>query len=211
VGVDGVETPPYRIETERLVIRCYEPRDAEALADAVNTSLDHLTPWMPWAAPADVEEQVELLRRFRGEFDRDGDYVYGVFDRDDTRVVGGAGLHRRGGPASLEIGYWLRGDSVGMGYATELAAVLTRAAFEVARVERVDVQIDPANVRSQRVPQKLGFTHEATLRRRLPPRDEGGPRRDSMVFTLLRDEFGASPCIAYGYRAFDAAGRELAT
>jgi RimJ/RimL family protein N-acetyltransferase len=209
VGIDGVETPPYRIETERLVIRCYEPRDAAPLADAVNSSLDHLTPWMPWAAPADVDEQVQLLRHFRGEFDRDGDYVYGVFDRDESRVVGGAGFHRRGGPSSLEIGYWMRADSIGMGYATEVTGVLTRVAFEIARVERVDVQVDPTNVRSQRIPEKLGFTREATLRRRLPPRDDGEPRRDSMVFTMLREELGGSPCAAFAYRAYDAAGRAL--
>ncbi|MES2731624.1 MAG: hypothetical protein V4714_07745 [Bacteroidota bacterium] len=39
----------YRIETDRLVIRCYEPSDAEKLKNAITESLDHLRPWMPWA------------------------------------------------------------------------------------------------------------------------------------------------------------------
>jgi hypothetical protein len=38
--------PPYRIETERLVVRCWEPRDAPLLKEAVDASLDHLRPWM---------------------------------------------------------------------------------------------------------------------------------------------------------------------
>ena len=44
-----LKTPPYRIVTERLVLRCWEPRDAAALKEAVDASLDHLRPWMPWA------------------------------------------------------------------------------------------------------------------------------------------------------------------
>ena len=38
----------YRIETERLVIRCYEPDDAPKLHEAITRSLDHLRPWLPW-------------------------------------------------------------------------------------------------------------------------------------------------------------------
>jgi RimJ/RimL family protein N-acetyltransferase len=212
VGVDGVSTPPYRIETDRLVIRCYDPgRDAPALKECIDSSLDHLLPWMPWAKnePQTLEEKIELLRAFRSNFDGDEDYPYGVYARDESRQVGGAGLHRRGGPASLEIGYFIRADSIGQGYATEVAAVLTRAAIEVACVARVDIQIEPANTRSIRIPEKLGFTHEGTLRRRLPPRDDGGPRRDSMLFTMLSDELASSPCPAYAYRAYDAAGNAL--
>ena len=41
--------PPYRIVTERLVVRCWEPRDAPLLKEAVDSSLDDLRPWMPWA------------------------------------------------------------------------------------------------------------------------------------------------------------------
>lgn len=36
----------YRIETERLTIRCYPPKDARLLKTAIEESLDHLSPWM---------------------------------------------------------------------------------------------------------------------------------------------------------------------
>ena len=39
-------TPPYRIVTERLVVRCYDPRDASLVKDAVDSSLDELRAWM---------------------------------------------------------------------------------------------------------------------------------------------------------------------
>jgi len=211
VGVERVRTPPYRIETERLVIRCYEPRDAPLLKEAIDTSLDHLQPWMPWARfePQTLEDKVELLRRFRGEFDLDENYVYGVFDPAEARQLAGSGLHQRGGPGSLEVGYFVRADALRRGIATEVTAVLTRVAFELCDAARVDVQVDPENARSAGIPRKLGFRHEATLRGRLEPKDEGGGRRDSMLFTLLREELASSSCLTYAYRAFDATGGEL--
>jgi RimJ/RimL family protein N-acetyltransferase len=206
-----VRTPPYRIESERLVIRCYEPHDAPLLKDAVDSSLDHLLPWMPWAKyePQTLAEKVDLLRDFRGQFDRDENWIYGVFSRDESRQVGGSGLHPRGGPDSLEIGYFIRADSIGRGFATELTAVLTRVGIEICGLARVDLQIEPDNERSLAIPRKLGFTHEGRLRRRLEPRDEGLPRADSMLFTMLDEELAGSPCLAYDYVAYDVVGTRL--
>ena len=200
----GVTHPPYRIETDRLVIRCYDPfADAPLLKECVDSSIDHLLPWMPWARfePQTLEEKVELLRRFRANFDADADYPYGVFARDESRQLGGTGLHTRGGEAALEIGSFIRADSLRQGLATEVTAVLTRVGFERCGVERMDIQVDPENTRSIRIPEKLGYTLEGTLRRRLPPKSDDGQRRDSLLFTMVREELAASPCLAYDYVA----------
>ena len=166
---------------------------------------------MPWAEdePQSLDAKVELLRQFRGEFDLGTNFVYGVFERDESRALGGSGLHPRGGDKSLEIGYWIRADAIGRGLATEVTAVLTRVGFEVCGLERVDIQVEPPNERSARIPRKLGFVEEARLRRRLPPREEGEPRRDSILFTMLSDELAASRCASFDYAAFDAAGRPV--
>jgi RimJ/RimL family protein N-acetyltransferase len=202
-------TPPYRIRTERLSLRCWEPRDAPLLKDALDTSLDHLRPWMPWAAdePKPVEEKAELLRAFRGRFDLDEDFVYGIFTPDEHEVIGGSGLHTRVGPQALEIGYWIRASRIGMGYAREATAALAKAALRVCVVDRVEIHVDPANEASLRVPRALGFNEEATLRRRLPTVD--GAARDCVVFTLFSDDLDGSPVAQAAVEAFDALGRTL--
>jgi RimJ/RimL family protein N-acetyltransferase len=213
VGVaQPLRTPPYRIETERLVIRCYEPEDAPLLKTAVDDSLDHLRPWMPWARfePQTLDEKVELCRSFRGQFDLDQNYVYGIFSPDESELIGGAGFHKRSNEGSLEIGYWVAASAVGRGIATEVTAVETRAGFEVCGLDRVDVQVEPRNERSLRVPRKLGFTEEGVLRRRLDPGGDDEPHRDSVVFSMLREELPRSPCLAYEYTAFDVLGRQIA-
>jgi RimJ/RimL family protein N-acetyltransferase len=199
---------PYRIETERLVIRCYAPADAPLLKDAVESSLDHLRPWMPWAddEPLSLEGQVDLLRNFRSLFDAGSNFVMGIFSADESQLLGGSGLHPRIDPGGLEIGYWVRASATRQGIVTESTAALTRIGFEICGADRIEIRIEPKNDPSKGVPRKLGFTEEATLRRRLPAR-RSGPLRDATIFTMFREEMPAD--LAAGLRAFDAAGRQL--
>jgi RimJ/RimL family protein N-acetyltransferase len=199
---------PYRIETERLAIRCYEPRDAALLKEAIDSSLEHLRPWMPWAhqEPQTLEEKMELIRQFRANFDSGVNFTCGIFTADETELLGGTGLHPRIGPGGLEIGYWIRTGATRQGIATESSAALTRAGFEVCGADRVEIRIEPRNEASFGIPRKLGFVKEATLRRRLPA-CETGPLRDVTIFTMFREDFDSAT--AAGIRAFDARGEQV--
>lgn len=200
-------TPPYRIETERTVLRCWHPTDGPLLKEAVDASLDHLSEWMPWAVnePETVETKVQRLRRFRANFDLDKDYIYGIFSQDERLVLGGTGLHTRVGKDAFEIGYWIRASHINRGLATEISAALTRAAFEICGVARMEIHCDPHNVRSAAVPRKLGYVHEATLRHRTVT--PTGDPRDTMIWTMLAEEFRRSPAATAQIRAYDAAGQ----
>jgi RimJ/RimL family protein N-acetyltransferase len=204
--------PAYRIETARLLVRCWAPEDARPLRAAIEANLDELAPWLRWIQnyPMSDQQQLAELRRMRRRFDGDKDYCYGVFDRHAGDLVGGCGLHTRSGPSSRELGYWIRPERWRQGLATELAAALTRVAFEVDRVERVDVRCELANLASARVSERLGFRHEATLRRRLGSADFSG-LRDGMLWTMIREEFLASAAAtrSAGIAAFDPLGDRL--
>jgi RimJ/RimL family protein N-acetyltransferase len=208
-GTDGI---PYRIEVVGgPVIRCWEPRDAPPLKEAVDASLEHLRPWMPWAhdEPQSLDQKVALLRLFRGNFDLGEDFVYGVFSADESEVLGGTGLHTRTGEGALEIGYWIRASHAGRGLGTTVAAALTKVGIERAGVERIEIRVDPANDVSCRIPRRLGYREEGILRRRLPTAD-GSPHRDAVIFSLLAEELQSSPAAVVELRLFDARGLELA-
>jgi len=196
--------------TERVVVRCWEPNDAPLLKEAVDSSLVELRPWLPWALnePQTVEEKVQLLRRFRAQFDLGEDFVYGLFSRDESEVVGGSGFHRRVGEGAFEIGYWIRSSRAGQGLATEATAALTRIGFEVCEVDRIEIHCEPENERSLRIPRKLGYAEEARLRRRLYPAPGGEPR-DVVVFSLFRDTYGGTPAASAELEAFDAVGARV--
>ncbi len=203
-----VPGPAYCIRTRRLVIRCWNPADAPLLKDAIDASVEHLRPWMPWAAfePSPLQTKIDRIRDWRGKFDLGQDFVYGVFNPQETRVLGGSGLHTRLGANAREIGYWIHADFINQGLATELSAALTRVAFEIEQVKRVEIHCDPANLRSASVPRKLGYTYEATLKRRLQSAED---LRDTMIWSLFDDDYPTSPSAQAELEAFDALGRRI--
>jgi RimJ/RimL family protein N-acetyltransferase len=172
------------ITTPRLLLRCWEPRDAPLLKDAIDSSLPELQQWMPWATsePSPVGSLAERIGKFRRAFQSGHDWTYGIFDPGETLVLGGAGLHQRTEPGRLEIGYWIRSSAAGAGLATEAAAALVDVAFRVHHVEAVEIRCDLANERSAAVPRRLGFQHVETLVGDRHGRD--GTLHDTMVWQL---------------------------
>ena len=200
--------PAYRIETKRLLIRCYNPSDAPLLAESVTESLEHLRPWMPWvhSEPEPLEEKIQRLKRFRGLFDLGQDFIYGIFNQDDTKLFGGTGLHTRLGESELEIGYWIHKDYINQGLVTESTAALIKVAFEILHIHRLEIHCDPSNTASAAIPRKLGFTHEGTLRGKTRFLDAWS---DSMIWGLLESEYPDSPSAQAEIRVFDADGRQV--
>lgn len=201
--------PAYSIATERLVVRCYAIEDHAAVTAAVTANVAHLRPWMPWVKdePLSEDARIARLRRFRGLFDLEQDFVYGLFDRASGAFLGGAGLHPRIGPEALEIGYWIDRAHEGRGLVTEAAGALTRVALEIHGVRRVEIRCDPENARSAAVPRRLGFTHDATLRR--DQRTPDGAERGTMIWTLFADELAESAAARIEYLARDVLGRVI--
>ena len=201
--------PAYRVETERLVIRCWQPQDARLLKEAVDVSRDHLREWMPWAdtEPEPIDVTIKRARQFRAMFDLDKDYVYAVFDKNETQVLGGSGLHTRLGETVREIGYWIHVAHLNQGYATEVSAALTKVAFEIEGMDRVEIHCSPQNMASSAVPRKIGFVHEATLRRRGPIKD--GQPVDSMIWSMHADAYPNSLPSRTKVVAYDGYGSRI--
>jgi ribosomal-protein-serine acetyltransferase len=140
----------------QLVLREWTEDDAPALSRAIAESLEHLRPWMPWAA--DEPRTDEQRRAWIREGAARDDEVFGMWL--DGEVVGGSGLHHRIGDDGLEIGYWLAKTHTGRGIITRAVALLTEEAFRVG-ANRVEIVHDAANVRSGAIPARLGFTEVA--------------------------------------------------
>jgi RimJ/RimL family protein N-acetyltransferase len=198
----------YRIETKRLLVRCYNPSDAEMLAESVTESLEHLRPWMPWAhsEPEPMEEKVQRLKMFRGMFDLGQDFIYGIFNLEDSKLLGGTGLHTRLGESELEIGYWIHRDFINQGLVTESTSALIKVAFELLHVHRLEIHCDPRNLASAAIPRKLGFTHEGTLRSKTRFLEAWS---DSMIWGLLETDYPDSPSSKADIKAFDANGQQV--
>lgn len=201
--------PPYVIRTPRLLLRCLEPADAERRMEAMESSGEHLADFLPPVVEGQtpLEAHAARVRRSRGSLDLDEDRAWAVCDPATGRFLGETGLLKRAGLGALEVFYWLRRDATGRGLATEMASAVTRVAFELDRVHRVDLYCRPENVASAKVARRLGFSFEGRLRdRQLAPHHE---RCDLLYFTMLAGEFPASAAAKVAIEAFDFLGRPL--
>jgi RimJ/RimL family protein N-acetyltransferase len=198
----------WSVQTPRLRLSAYDPRDADDFVHAVRRSLPSLRAFMPFAAEdPDPRLYTDFFVGFRRKFS-EGDCTFAFRARDDGRVVGGGGFHPHVGPLGLEVGYWIVASETGKGFATEAVAALCHLAFEQEKTDRVELRIQPDNPGSIRVAEKAGFTQEAVLRRRIP--FPGQPPRDCVLYTLFADEWPASPGASIPVERFDASGRPIA-
>lgn len=185
----ALEPVPMPIETERLLLRPYKRADAERLGAAVSSAYEHLRPWMPWAtAEQTTQQSLEIIAGMQSKWAVREDLTLGIFDRVDGGLLGGTGLHRMDWNArTFEIGYWIHPRHEGRGYATETARALTDYAFDILLAERVEIRLDPTNLRSQAVPRRLRFVHEGTLRRAV--RGTDGALRDTEIHSVIRTDW----------------------
>lgn len=199
----------YRIETERLIIRCYQPSDAHLLWQSVNESIEHLRPWMPWInnEPEDVQAKLERIRKMRANFDSDTDYTFGIFDKTEQTLIGSTGLHTRVGKDAREIGYWINVNEINKGYATEAVCALTKIGFEIEHLARIEIHCDSRNTNSFSIPKKLGYQLEATLKGRF--RDNNDIPRDKMIWTLFSENYCHTNIKSTLLKAFDILGQEI--
>ena len=164
---------PPRLTPPRFVMRPWLVADAPLLQVALETSRSELQAWTPWvlAGAGDRETLEERLDGYRRDFFGGGDLLYALLDEDEEEVLGGAGLYRRVGPGGLEVGYWIRSDRAGRGYATDAAAELTRLGLSLPGVDRLEIHCRDDHGASIRIAEKLGYRHRETV----PASDDGGP------------------------------------
>lgn len=199
----------YRIQTNRFVLRAPDPKDAYILKDAIDKSIEHLRPWLTWTRnePETVEMKAERLRQYRSKFDADIDHVYPILDPSETVIIGSTGLHSRVTGNGKEIGYWVSADYAHQGYATEVVSSLLYVGFLIEGLDYIEIRCDPRNEWSRRIPQRLGFLHEATLKNRL--NDVENNTRDVMIWTMFRENYNPNQVSALNLKCFDVLGREI--
>jgi RimJ/RimL family protein N-acetyltransferase len=181
-------TAPDGWHTRRLLIRAWAPPDARELKAAIDGSLAELQRWMAWARqePSDLGVIEERLARFQAEFQAGTNWACGIFLHSTREVLGGVSLIPRIGPGALELGYWLRNECTGRGYATEAAAVLTRVGLAMQGIERIEIRCDPENRPSAAVPARLGYRLLRTSLEPVPYSE--GEVAPTMVWALERAE-----------------------
>jgi RimJ/RimL family protein N-acetyltransferase len=152
------------IATERLVLRPFTPDDFDALY--AYQSRPDVARWLEWDARTEDEVRAALAKKVAAVAIVDeGDVLALAMTRKDTGALVGdvilclvSAEHRTG-----EIGYIVHPDHQGLGYTTEACREMLRIAFDELGLHRVIGRLEPRNVASARVLEKLGMRREAVF------------------------------------------------
>jgi RimJ/RimL family protein N-acetyltransferase len=173
---------PVTLEGERLVLR--ELADADAPAVHKWTRDRETVRWVP-LGPLDRSGTVQYVAQLITQAQRVPrlGYTLAIERRADEALLGTVSIeidsfeHKR-----AELGYILRRDAWGQGYATEAATAARDFAFSQLGVYRLWAVCDPDNPASAAVLRKIGMRLEGVMRGDLLVR---GERRDSLLHAMV--------------------------
>jgi ribosomal-protein-alanine N-acetyltransferase len=144
------------LETPRLRLREFVPEDADALALVISDD-ETMRYYTGHFGRADVEEWIARNRRRYAE---NGHGLWAMILKSTEELIGDCGVtpQKVDEAAELEIGYHLRRDQWGQGYATEAAQACRDWVFTNRNVDHVISLIRPENLPSRHVAERNGMT-----------------------------------------------------
>lgn len=176
----------FRHETERLVLRDWRDTDWPSFFATTNTP--KVMRWL--GGVLDAEGMAATRARVESCAAQHGHCFWVVERKEDGALLGFCGLKRADAPGSTvtgmpEIGWRLREDAWGKGYAREAAIASLALAFDRFGAEEVVALTIADNTASWGLMKRLGM-------RRRPDLDYPDPRydppwRDTIVYSIARD------------------------
>ncbi|PFG94936.1 RimJ/RimL family protein N-acetyltransferase [Saccharopolyspora erythraea NRRL 2338] len=161
----GVERPSELLADGGVRLRRWFRGDGDEALRVTTEALDHLAPWMAWAADGyGRPEALKFIERSQADWDSGAAYNYAILAEDGAAIGCCSLMARTGG---FEIGYWLHPGHTGRGIATRAARALVGEAFRLG-AGQVEIVHDAANHASAAVPRRLGFTE---VERRCPQQE----------------------------------------
>ena len=177
---------PATITGARVYLRPPRSRDAAAfLAAAKDSRALH----GPWTRPPETRTRfATFVARFASRAAITTHAGYLVFRREDDALVGVFNFSEivHGAFQSTYLGYFAFAPHAGNGYMTEGMALALDIAFARLKLHRVEVNIQPSNVRSLRLAQRVGFTREGFSRRYVKI---AGRWRDHVRLAMLAEDW----------------------
>jgi RimJ/RimL family protein N-acetyltransferase len=172
------------IETDRLLLRCFRDADRDPFARMnSDPAVMEFFPAMLSRAESDA-----LVDRIEAHFTEHGFGLWAAQLRATGDFIGYVGLAVPRFTASftpcIEIGWRLDAAYWGAGFATEGARAVARHAFEVLGLAEIVSFTVPANMRSRRVMEKLGMTHDPKDDFDHPLMPLGHPLRRHVMYRL---------------------------
>ena len=152
------------IQTDRLLLRRFEPEDADEVRRlANNRNVSKTTLNIPYPYEPGVAEKWIGTHARNWAFRTSASWAVTIAAADT--LVGSISLTWMN-RSMVELGYWIGEPHWGKGYCSEAAAALIEYAFDRLRIERILAEHLRSNPASGRVMTKAGMRRVGTAKRR---------------------------------------------
>jgi RimJ/RimL family protein N-acetyltransferase len=181
--------PPI-IRTARLVLRPLTIEDAEVLFNY--RSDERVFRYQSWR-PVDCSEAEQFIQTFsQGNFGVANTWFQlGLYFQDTLGLIGDLGLHFLDeAHQAVEIGFTIAPEFQRQGFAYEAVREIFHYVFSILDKHRVTASVDPRNLASIALLERLGMRKEALFRQSLLCRGEWV---DDAVYAILRSEWASKP------------------
>lgn len=171
------------LRTERLTIIVMSEPHAEAATAYRN--LPEVARYQDWQLPYSVEDALARLAQQTGIHDvTEGKWVSFAIEADGS-LIGDVVAHLHTGGGIAEIGFTLQPTHQGQGYATEATEAMVDHLIGNFGVQRIEASLDPANIASMRVLERLGMQQESLARSAY---HWGGEWVDDLRYAMTKDD-----------------------
>lgn len=170
--------------TDGTLRLCPITRDSgAAFAEAVEASAAEISRWFGESfLPRSRRSVTAFIAAWEQAWADGSGYGFVATDANGRCVGFGLINHVNHAHRLANLGYWVRSDAVGRGWATAMTRMLAEFGFRHLGLTRLELVIEPDNVASQRVAEKAGAVREGRLRNRLVV--DGRPR-DAFMYGLV--------------------------
>lgn len=112
-----------------------------------------------------LEETAHQMDWYRQIQEKQQGVWWGIARYSDDVLIGACGFNDWDhGNRKISLGYWLMPEYWGQGLLQQCLPTILRHAFSTMRVHRIHAEVEPENIASWRLLERLGFQPEGTLR-----------------------------------------------
>ena len=151
-----------RLETERLILRKIEVKDAEPIFYGLRNQPEFL--YYTNKKKISLEEQKEIFLCLDEKYKNNEYYNWVIELKESGELVGMINFHVENRNDSVEFNYATDNRFWGKGIMTESLKAVTKFALEEMKVKRIQGGCVVENIASKRVIEKCGYEFEGVLK-----------------------------------------------
>ena len=178
--------PEVLLADDAVYLRPWEQGDLPLVEEASRDDYVALIEHLP--VPFDPVAGQDWIRRQETHLVDERGWSFAIVEAEREQAVGGIGITFRHPPGAAEPGCWVIARKRNQGFAEHATTLLCRWALRSdTGIARVQATVEPWNVASQRVLEKVGFVREGLLRSYSSWR---GERQDVLLYSLIPSDIG---------------------